>query len=373
MMNNERACAYVDLSVIEYNYSSIKALLPDKVKILCVVKADAYGHGSIEIAKKLESLGANYLGVATINEGLELRNNGISIPILVMSGILTEYDIDYVYKYMLTPVVYDIGTLRKLKEESLNHDEKLKIHIKLDTGMGRLGFTPDELPVVIKEIKEPCRIDVEGFMSHFASSENRDEYGFKQVATFKKALQVLEQSGIKPELVHMGNSGAITQYPEAHFDMVRVGIALYGSYPSKDLSKILHIIPAMKLSSRIAIIKEFPPGSSLSYGRTFTTERKTRIAYVPIGYADGYPRSLSNKGSVLINDRRCNVAGRICMDWLLVDITDKGNMAVGEEVILLGKGINDSITADEIAEHTGTIPYEILCKISKRVPRIYVQ
>ena len=373
MINNQRARAYVDLNVIDQNYGAIKTLLPHSVKTLCVVKADAYGHGAVEIARKLESLGADYLGVATTDEGIELRNNGITVPILVMSGILMWDEIEHLYKKRLTTVVYDINTLQRLNEESLTHDETLKIHIKVDTGMGRLGFTPDELPVVIREIKEPYKIEVEGCMSHFSSSEDRDEYGFNQIATFNKALQLLKKNGINPELIHMANSGAITQYPEAYFDMIRVGIALYGSYPSKGLSRILHVKPVMKFSSRIAFIKEFPPGSSLSYGRTFVTERKSRIAYVPVGYADGYPRSLSNKGSVLINDKRCNVVGRICMDWLLVDVTDKDNITVGEEVILLGRGISDAITADEIAEHTGTIPYEILCKISKRVPRIYVQ
>lgn len=373
MKNNQRALAYVDLNVIEYNYRAIKKLLPYNVKILCVVKADAYGHGAVEIARKLESIGADYLGVATTDEGIKLRNNSITIPILVMSGILMWDEIEYLYKNRLTTVVYDIDMLQRLKEESLTHDENLKIHIKIDTGMGRLGFHPNEVPVVIREIKKPCKIEVEGCMSHFSSSENRDEYGFNQIATFKDALQLLKKNGINPELIHMANSGAIVQYPETYFDMIRIGIALYGSYPSKGLSRILHVKPVMKFSSRIALIKEFPPGSSLSYGRIFITERTSRIAYVPVGYADGYPRALSNKGSVLINDKRCNVVGRICMDWMLVDVTDKDNIAVGEEVILLGSGIHDAITADEIAEHTGTIPYEILCKISKRVPRIYVQ
>ena len=372
MINFERVCAYVDLNVIEHNFGAIKALLPHDVKILAVVKADAYGHGSSAIARKLESLEVDYLGVATINEGMKLRNKGIAIPILIMSGVLTRDEIKYVYENMLTPVVYDINTLRELKKESLKHNKILKVHIKLDTGMGRLGFTTDELPVVIREIKEPYKIEVEGFMSHFSSSENRDEYGFNQISIFNKALQLLNKNDIYPKLIHMANSGAIAQYPEAYFNMVRVGIALYGSYPSKGLSKILHVKPVMKFSSRIALIKEYPPDSSLSYGRTFITEKKSRIAYVPVGYADGYPRSLSNKGSVLINDKRCNVVGRICMDWLLVDVTDKDNIAVGAEVILLGSGNREVITADEIAELTGTIPYEILCKISKRVPRIYV-
>jgi alanine racemase len=372
MINNERTCAYVDLSAVEFNYNSIRKLLSDNVKILCVVKADAYGHGAVETARKLESLGAGYLGVATINEGLELRNNNISMPILVMSGILTKHDIDYAYMHELTPVVYDIDTLRRLREESLNREGRLKIHIKLDTGMGRLGFIPDELQEVIKEINAPSRIDVEGFMSHFAASDNRDEYGLEQISTFSKALRLLRDNGISPEIVHMANSGAVVKYPEAHFNMVRVGIALYGSYPAKELSQVLHVKPVMKLVSRVATLKEFPPGSSLSYDRTFITRKNTKIACVPVGYADGYPRMLSNKGSVLINDKRYNIVGRICMDWLLVDVTDDKSVSIGCEVVLLGEGVNDVITADEIAEQTGTIPYEILCKISKRVPRVYI-
>ncbi len=372
MMTTERACAYVDLSAIEYNYSSIKSYLPDRVKILCVVKADAYGHGSFETAKRLESLGAGYLGVATVNEGMELRNGGIKAPILVMSGILTKNDIDYTYKNSLTPVVYDIEGLRELREESLKHKDKYRIHLKLDTGMGRLGFMPRELPSVINEIKSSSRIVVEGFMSHFAASEYRDKYGFKQITIFKKSLELLRNNGIEPELVHMANSGAVVTYPEAHFDMVRAGISLYGSYPDKEMSKELSLKPVMKFVSKIVTIKKFPPNSSLSYDRTFITKRNTKIACVPVGYADGYPRALSNKGEVLIKDKRFNVVGRICMDWLLVDITDEDSILAGDEVILLGRGVGDAITADEIAEKTGTIPYEILCKISKRVPRVYI-
>lgn len=372
MINIERACAFIDLQAIEHNFFAIKSLLPHNVKILCVVKADAYGHGSSEIARKLEELGADYLGVATTHEGIELRNRGINLPILVMSGILMNSEIKHVYESNLMPVVHDINTLIELKRESLHHNEPLKIHLKMDTGMGRLGFKYNELHFLIKQIKDDCKLEVEGFMSHFASSEKRDEYGFQQILEFKDSLNFLKESGINPKIVHMSNSGAIVKYPEACFDMVRAGIALYGSYPSKEIADILQLRTVMKFVTRIAFIKEYQQGSSLSYGRTFTTEKKTRIAYIPVGYADGYPRALSNRGSVLIKDRRCSVVGRVCMDWMLVDITDHENIDVGEEVILLGRGNNDAITADEIAEITETIPYEILCNISKRVPRVYV-
>lgn len=372
MINIERAFVYIDLKAVEHNFRAIKSLLAPDVKVLCVVKADAYGHGSVEIARRLEALGANYLGVATTNEGMKLRSKGIKLPILIMSGILMKDEIKYVYENMLTPVVHDINTLKELKEESLHHAEALKVHIKIDTGMGRLGFSTEELPALINEIKDPYNLRIEGLMSHFASSERRDEYGFRQISILNNALQSFRQNNISPEIVHMSNSGAVAKYPEACFNMIRAGIALYGSYPSKELSDILHLKPVMKFTSRVALIKEFPPGFSLSYGRTFTTVKRTRVAYIPVGYADGYPRSLSNRGSVIINNQRCSIVGRVCMDWMLADITDKGSIDVGEEVILLGSANDDAITADEIAELTDTIPYEILCNVSKRVPRFYV-
>lgn len=372
MISIPRAIVYVDLNVLEENYRAIKAKVPPRVKILCVVKADAYGHGAIEVARRLESNNVDYLGVATIDEGIELRDNGITAPILVMSGILAWDEVEPFYKNMLTPVIYDFNMLKRAVEEGAYPDRLLKVHIKIDTGMGRLGFNPDDMPFVAEQIKKAGNIKVEGFMSHFSSSEKRDEYGMNQIEIFKKALQVLRDNGINPEIFHMANSGAIVNYPEAYFDMVRVGISLYGSYPVRELSKRLHVKQVMRFISKIAHIREFPPGYQLSYGGTYTTRKKTKVAYVPVGYADGYPRALSNKGSVLIKDTRCSIIGRICMDWLLVDVTELEDVNVKEEVVLLGRSKTEVISADEIAEQTGTIPYEILCKISKKVLRVYV-
>jgi len=367
-----RAVAYIDLGILEENYGMIRARVPQDVKILCVVKADAYGHGAVQVSRRLEENGVDYLGVANIDEGMELRQNGIKCPILVMGGILPWDPEDAFYEYDLAPVIYDAGMIERLKGKSFRSGKTMKVHIKVDTGMGRLGFRPEEMPHVVRTMKEIPHIEMEGCMSHFSSSEVRDEYGLNQIRTFEKSLRAMNEEGVVPTIAHMANSGAITNYPEGYFDMIRVGISLYGSHPARELGAKLPVRQVMRFVSRVALIREFPPGSPLSYGRTFTTSGRTRIAYIPVGYADGYPRALSNRGSVLIKEKRCNIVGRVCMDWFLADITDLPNAAAGDEAVLLGHDGTSTITADEIAECAGTIPYEILCKISKRVARVYV-
>jgi len=369
--NANRAVAYIDLGILEDNYSTIKAKVPAGTGILCVVKADAYGHGAVEVCRRLESLGVFYLGVATINEAVELRVNGISCPVLVMSGIMPWDDVSVFLQNNITPVVYDFSGLTKLCSMADSFSTPLKIHLKFDTGMGRLGFLPDDVSTVINRLTDIENIQVEGLMSHFSTSEIRDEHGIGQLNTFKKIIEDSFRKGLKPRVIHMANSGAIIKYPEAHFNMVRTGISLYGSHSSEELKKLLPTKQVMKFVSKVALIREFPVGYALSYGRTFITSKDTRVAYIPVGYADGYPRALSNKGSVLINDKRHDVVGRICMDWFLVDITGDKRVNVNDEVILLGKSVTDCITADEIAEISETIPYEILCQISKRVTRVH--
>ncbi|MCX8021224.1 MAG: alanine racemase [Syntrophorhabdaceae bacterium] len=370
-MDTQRATAYINLHTLERNFKSIKASLSKGVKFLAVVKADAYGHGMVNVAERLQVLGVDYLGVANIDEALELRENYIETPILVMGGLFPWEDGECIFDHNLTVVVYDLNTIKRLAMLSREKKKPAQIHIKIDTGMGRLGFREGELPLLIDTLREVEGIHVEGIMSHFSSSEIKDEYGYEQIERFKKAVEVFRENGYKPELLHMANSWAIVNYPEAQFDMVRVGIALYGSMGTEKAGLAFKVEQVMKVTSRIALIKDFPPGCPLSYGRTFTTDKEMRIAYIPFGYGDGYPRALSNKGHVLIKDKRCRILGRVCMDWLLVDVTDL-KVSPGDEVILLGSGREDGITADEIAHLAGTIPYEILCKISKRVLRLYV-
>jgi alanine racemase len=370
-VDQERVVAYINLTTLEANYNLIRSKVPAGVKLLCVVKADAYGHGVLPIARLLEGVGVDYLGVATMSEGIFLREQGVICPILVMGGFLPWEEIKAAADKRLSVVLHDFMTLERILGIALSGPRKLHVHVKVDTGMGRLGFTADALPDVFSSLKKVDGVVIEGMMSHFASSEQRDEYGMGQTEQFREALKIAAREGVVPGIAHMANSGAITVYPEALFDMVRVGISLYGSHPDKALADLLPVTQVMKVASRIASIKNFPAGAALSYGRTFVTEGPMKIAYVPVGYADGYPRSLSNRGVVLIGGERRPIVGRICMDWFLVDVTGLGDVHVGDTVVLLGRDKDEAITADEIAEQAGTIPYEILCKISARVPRIY--
>jgi len=371
-IENRRAAVYINLGMLEENLRAIRSCVGPGTGVLCVVKANAYGHGAVEVSRRLETAGGNYLGVATVDEGIELRENGIKLPILIMSGVFPWDELEPVVKNELSVVVHEAALLKRIVDASPSFVKPLKVHIKVDTGMGRLGFGAGEMAFVGKQIKNKTNIICEGIMSHFASSEIRDGYGLQQVAYFREAKMELQRAGVSPSLAHMANSGAAIVYPEAHFDMVRVGISLYGSYSARALAERLPLKQVMKFVTKIALVREFPAGHTLSYGRTYVTEKQTRIAYIPVGYADGYPRSLSNKGFVLIKDRKCSIVGIVCMDWSLVDITDVDGAGVGEEVILLGPGNTQTISADELAELAGTIPYEILCKISKRVQRIYV-
>ncbi len=362
----------IDLKALEENYKAVRGRVPPDVKILCVVKADGYGHGAVPVARTLEPAGANYFGVATIDEGVELRNNGISLPILVMGGVMPWDEGKAVQKYRLTPVVADVKSLKRIAQDAGHRKLPVSVHIKIDTGMGRLGFSMDELDALASALKGARYVHVEGVMSHFACSEQRDEYGMSQISRFEEAVGFLKTHAVQPQLVHMANSGAVCQYPEAYFSMVRLGIMLYGSYSDPRLADKVKVRPVMKLASRVAYVKVFPSQSSLSYGRTFITSRKTKVAYIAAGYADGIPRALSNKGAALLRGRRCPIIGRVCMDWLLVDVTDLPDVEPGDEAVLMGGAGNDAITADEIAAHVNTIPYEILCSVSRRMSREYV-
>jgi len=310
--------------------------------------------------------------VATIEEGVELRDHAVRKPILVMGGVMPWDDTQTLWDYELTPALADLESLRRLANDAERRGKAIKVHVKVDTGMGRLGVGLDEVEAVAAALRASRYVQAEGLMSHFASSEQRDAYGMTQIERFTQVMDYLSGQGVAPSLPHMANSGAVCQYPEAYFGMVRLGIMLYGAYPDAGLAGKITVKPVMRLASRIAYVKTFPPGSPLSYGRTFVTDRATKVACVALGYADGFPRALSNKGSVLIRNRRCPIVGRVCMDWLLADVTALPDVAAGEEAIFIGEAGNERITADEIAERAGTIPYEIFCNVSKRIPRSYV-
>jgi alanine racemase len=369
---DSQTSVWINLPALEENYRLVCGIVGTGATVLCVIKADAYGHGAVEAGRRLEVAGAGYFGVATLEEGKELRKSGISTPILILSGVMPWETPDPLAGYELTSAVTNWEMLEKIAEYGSR--TALKIHVKIDTGMGRLGFGMEDVHPLIKKLQKLKHVEVEGIMSHFASSEKHDDYGREQVRNFRQAVDLFKQGGIEPKFVHMANSGAICNYPEAHFSMVRVGIMLYGSFPDTALCGKIALRPVMRVSSRISAVRLFPAGFSLSYGRSYVTGRKTKVGYVPLGYADGYPRALSNRAPVVIKGRRCSIIGRICMDWLLVDITEIPDVHPGEEVVLLGTAEGgETITADEIAELAGTIPYEVLCGMgTRRVLRRYV-
>jgi alanine racemase len=362
--------AEIDLRSLEYNYRQIKKRIPEGVKLLAVVKADAYGHGAIPISRKLEKLGVAYLGVAISDEGVELRKGGVKAPILILGGIYKE-DVDQVLRYDLTPVVFQKESLKLLTKAAERRPKKVKVHIKVDTGMGRLGVPLNLWPTFLKELKRFPKIEIEGILSHFAMTDDQDGYTTRQWNKFQGAVEEAKKLGISCQYLHMASSAILTAFPPYTGNLVRPGIMLYGSYPSPVLQSVIQLKPVLTLKTYIHFLKRIPPETKISYGGTFVTKRESLIATLPIGYADGYSRQLSNRGEVLIRGRRAPIVGRVCMDFMMVDVTDIPKVSLGDEVILMGRQGRQQITAEEIAEKINSISYEVLCLIGKRVPRVY--
>jgi alanine racemase len=361
--------AEISLSAISSNLNQVRLKI-GKRKILAVVKASAYGHGAIPVVKRLITEGVDMLGVATVEEGMDLRDAGINHPIVILLGI-NPYEIPALLDYNMTPVLYSLSTAKALSEASIKKGRVTDIHIKVDTGMGRLGIMAEEAVRVIKEIGGLKGLSLEGLMTHFADAELADkEYAECQLKRFNDIIKGLKRIGITFPLSHAANSAAIITFPPSLFNMVRPGIMLYGYLPSEEMIGP-SLKPALTLKSHILALKKVPAGTPLSYGRTFVTARKSNIAVLRIGYADGYSRMLSNKGEVLIKGKRAPVVGRVCMDMTMVDVTGIYGVKEGDEVVLIGKEGEDFIGADEIARKIETIPYEVLCSISSRVPRKY--
>jgi alanine racemase len=361
--------AVIDLGALEQNFKKAAALSRGR-KLLAVVKAQAYGHGAVEVSRRLLSWGADMLGVALVEEGRELREAGIDAPILVMGPIVPE-QAGAVAALGLSTVVFTDSVARALSEAAGKH-AAIKVHVKIDTGMGRIGISPEEAPGFIARLGELGGLDVEGLMTHFADADLRDKrFASSQVGRFEALLRELERRRINVPLRHTANSAALLDFERALFTMVRPGLMLYGYNPLEGGPDKAGLRPVLSLVSRIAFLKKVPPGHSISYGRTFVTKRESLIATLPIGYADGYSRGLSNRGVVLVRGARAPIAGRVCMDMCMLDVTDVPGVGEGDEAVLIGSQENDRITADDVAAMTGTISYEVLCAISSRVPRIY--
>jgi alanine racemase len=362
--------AEIDLKALAFNYRQIQKRLPKGVRILAVVKADAYGHGALPVSHTLERLGVEYLGVAIPEEGIELRRGGIKTPILILGGIYPG-EADEIIKYGLTPVVFDLESLKSLSRAGEKRGKKVKIHLKVDTGMGRLGVPFEEFQKFLEKIGRCPQIEVEGLLSHFALIDEGEGYTEGQWEKFQKAIAMVKEVGLSCRYFHMANSGILTLFPHFSGNLVRPGIMIYGSYPSIEFQSLIELKPVLTLKTRIHYLKSVPKGSKIGYGGTFTTKRESLIATLPVGYADGYSLQLSNQGEVLIKGRRAPIVGRVCMDFTMVDVTEVPKVGPGDEVILIGRQGQERITPEEIAGKIGSIPYEVLCLIGKRVPRIY--
>ncbi len=361
--------AEIDLDALAFNFRQVEKRIPKGVKILAVVKADAYGHGAIPISKKLEKLGVEYLGVAIPEEGVELRRGGVEKPILILGGIYGS-DAETALRFNLTPVIFSQDTLRSISKAAERQKQKVRVHLKVDTGLGRLGVPFSLWPSFLKELTRFPKIEVEGILSHF-SMVDEEEYTRYQWEQFLEAVNCAEGLGMQCKYVHMASSAALTASSQYFGTLVRPGIMLYGGYPSPAMEKIIPLKPVMTLKTQIHFLKTVPPGFRISYGGTFVTKRESVIATLPIGYADGYSRQLSNRGEVLIRGRRAPVIGKVCMDFIMVDVTDIPNVSIGDEVVLIGRQGGERITAQEIADRAHTISYEVFCSIGKRVPRVY--
>lgn len=366
--------AEVDLDKIEYNIKNIVKISGGK-DVIAVVKADAYGHGALDLVPVLLENGVNRLAVAVITEAIELRHNKIDAPIMILGFTPLDFSSEMV-EYNIEQTVYDLDYAIELSKFAVSNNAKIKVHIALDTGMGRIGFVPGEDS--LKKVKQICTLEgleVIGLFTHFSTSDEKDkEYTHMQLKKMKDFNDSLVKAGIDIPLKHVSNSGAIIDMPETFMEAVRAGIILYGYYPSDEVNKKnLDLKPALTLKTKVCHVKELDKGMYVSYGRTYKTEKKSIIATLPIGYADGYSRALSNKGKVIINGHFANIVGRVCMDQCMVDVTDIPNVKVSDEVILLGEQGDLKYNADDMAKDLGTINYEVLCMIKQRIPRVYIR
>lgn len=365
---NRGVTADIDLDALSHNFRKIKGLVSNS-PVFAVVKADAYGHGSVEIAQRLVSDGADRLAVAFTSEARHLRDSGITAPVMV----LFDPDPDDVIKFDLIPVVHNIHSARELSRAAAAHGCTVNIHIKVDTGMGRLGIQPQDTETIFRIASMP-NISIEGFMSHFSEADLSDlSFAQEQIAIFKGLRQELSAKGLKPEYFHLANSAAVINLPEAHMDAVRPGIMLYGCSPLQGADSGLR--PVMRASVRVHSVRRVSSGTPISYGRTFIAKRDSVIAVLGIGYADGFRRSFSNNADVLIHGMRAPIAGRICMDLCMADITDivkDADVAEGDEVVILGSQGKEFISADELASRAGTISYEVLTSIGARARKNYI-
>jgi alanine racemase len=364
----------VNLDAIAQNVKNIKKLIGEKKELMAVVKGNAYGHDILEVSPVVLSNGATRLAVARLEEAIFLRKAGITVPILVL-GLTLKQQAEFLVSYDITPAVCEFEMIEKLSESAVQMNKMTKIHLKVDTGMGRIGIFPYDVFRFIKRIKALKNVEIEGIFTHFSVADEKDKfYTEEQFRKFIEILTILEKEGIKIPIKHVGNSATLLDLPHMWLDMVRPGLAIYGLYPSKEVKKTINLIPAQQFKTKIVFIKELPLGESISYGRTYITKRRMRVASLPVGYADGYNRLLSNQGEVLVRGQRVPIIGRVCMDHCMIDVTNLTQVEIGDEVVLWGRQEEEMITVEEIAQKIRTINYEIVhMPDKKRVPKLFIR
>lgn len=375
MNRYSRVHAEINLDAILHNMESMHHHIAEHTKIMAVIKADGYGHGAVEIAQAIDHL--EYLSsyaVATVEEGLILRSHGITKPILIL-GYAFPDQYEEMIRAEIRPTVFTREMAEALSIAAQKADMQCRIHFAVDTGMGRIGYqVTEEAADEMAQLASLPHIIVEGIFTHFARADEQDKsYTHEQIAQYQKMICMLKTRGIEIPIHHCSNSAGIVQIPEANMDLVRAGITLYGLWPSEEIDKnSIDLKPALSLITHVAYVKELPAGRPISYGGTYVTKEPRIIATIPVGYADGYARGLSNKGEVLIHGRRAPICGRVCMDQFMVDVTDIPNVKNGDEVVLIGTYGNECITMEEVGERSGRFNYEFVCDLGKRIPRVYI-
>ena len=367
----KRTWAEIHMDRLEQNYRALRAAAPES-RFVGLVKANAYGHGAVPVAKKLEQLGADYLAVACLDEALELREAGVKMPVLILGSTPPEYT-DELLDNNITQTVYDPALAKAFSDRAQQRGKRLRCHLKVDTGMSRLGILCDEAHAddgidTLEQMARLPGLDCEGIFMHFADADSCPEYSRMQIRRFHKVLRELKTRGISFPLRHCCAGAATLNYPEAHLDMVRPGILLYGEYPDPSTLGKIEIKPVMELKTHIISLRRLPKGTCISYGRTYTLERDSLVAAVPVGYADGLHRLLSNRMEMLVRGQKVRQIGRICMDMCMLDVTDVPDAAMGDIVTVFG----DGVPLQTLADTEGTITYELMCAVAPRVPRVYL-
>ncbi len=367
--NLGRTWAEIYLDRLIDNYLLIRKMIDNK-KIMAAIKADAYGHGAVEIARTLQQFGVDMFGVASTEEGIELRVAGINAKIIILSPVM-DNQIDGIIEYNLIPTISEFAFFKKLNQKLQKLKKPILVHIEVDTGMTRTGFPYEETFNAVKKINHSPYIKIEGIFSHFPLADSDGAFSKKQIKNFSQLIGQLHNVKIRPKFIHLANSSGIFRFPDSHFNLVRPGITLYGLTPSFRILLNENFKPVMSLKSRIVNLRRVPTGTPISYGHTYRTKRKSTIATVSVGYGDGYPRLLSNNAEVLCHGKRAKIVGAICMDLMMIDVTDIPQARLGDVVTLIGKDGNEEIRAEELAKKCNTIVYELTSGIGPRVARVF--